>query len=152
MEVPVKKILCLMALCLAFLAVTPLFSQTISDEHKSKYFYVNVPIMKIFTYRKGYVVEYQKGAAQRARVYLPNEWFAVPTGPIAERVPAKGEYISLRPGTAWPYLTVYYENGEFSHVRVYARRDLHHETWGTIPQNVDLDQYFENVTDIKLEH
>jgi hypothetical protein len=132
-----------MALCLAFLALTPLFADKISKENESEYFYVNVPIVRVFPYRKGYVVEYKKSPAGRGRVYLPMEWFS--------GAAAKGEYISMPTGTAWPYLAIYYKSGEFSHVRLYVRRDLRHETWGNIPLNVNLDEHFENVTDIKLE-
>ncbi|GHV25170.1 hypothetical protein FACS189498_3170 [Spirochaetia bacterium] len=138
-----KKILFLMTLCLAFLAVTPLFADKISKEHESEYFYVNVPITRVFPYRKGYVVEYKRSLAGRARVYLPMEWFS--------GAATKGEYISLPTGPAWPYLTIFYKSGEFSHVRLYVRRDLRHETWGNIPLNVNLDEHFENVTDVKLE-
>jgi hypothetical protein len=121
----------------------PVFADKISPENESEYYYVNVPIERIYPYRLGYVVEYRKGLIGRAQVYLPIEWFSASAG--------KGEYIGLASGTSWPYLAVYYKGGEFSHVRLYVRRDMSHETWGNIPQNVNIDSRFENITEIKLD-
>jgi hypothetical protein len=71
------------------------------------------------------------------------EWFRDAAG--------KGELITLPPGRNWPYLTVYYKSGEFSHVRLYIHRSKAHETWGNIPLNVNIDDRFENIETITLE-
>lgn len=140
-----KRFLLVMSFCFLAGSLAPLFAQEGSDEQKSEYYYVNVPIEKVYPYRRGYVVEYRKGSiGSRAYVYLPMEWFHTSA--------AKGEYIPTGTGTAWPYLAVYYKAGEFSHVRLYVRRDLRHETWGNLPLGTNLDQYFEDVSDIKLEY
>ncbi|GHU79757.1 hypothetical protein FACS189462_5520 [Spirochaetia bacterium] len=120
----------------------PLFAQ-ISEGKESGYFYVNVPIEKVYTYRKGYVVQYQKANAKMAYAYLPEEWFAGAAG--------KGEVIYLGSGRDWPSLSVYYQNGDFSHVRLYIRRSTAHETWGYIPSSTNIDDRFENIEDIRLE-
>jgi hypothetical protein len=121
----------------------PLFAQKFSEGKESEYFYVNVPIEKVYAYSKGYVVQYQKGLGQMARAYLPLEWFNGAT--------ARSELIYLGTGPAWPSLTVYYKNGDFSHVRLTVRRAVGHETWGTIPQGTNIDDRFENVEDLRLE-
>jgi hypothetical protein len=122
----------------------PLFAQQISEDKESGYFYVNVPVEKVYSYRKGYVVQYRKGSSQTAaQVYIPIDWFSGSGG--------KGELIVLGSGTAWPYLAVYYLNGEFSHVRLYVSRFSGHETWGTVPSGLDIDDRFENVEDIRIE-
>jgi hypothetical protein len=121
----------------------PLFAQKISEGKESEYFYVNVPIEKIYPYRKGYVVQYRKGTAQIAQTYLPGEWFTASVG--------KGDVVYLGSGRDWPYLMVYYKGGEFSHVRLYVRRAQSHETWGYIPQGINIDDRFENIEDLKLE-
>jgi hypothetical protein len=78
-----------------------------------------------------------------ARAYLPIEWFT--------EVAGRGELIPLGSGPTWPSLSVYYKNGEVSHVRLYVRRSQTHESWGNVPQGANLDSYFEGVEDIRLE-
>jgi hypothetical protein len=142
MEVTVKKrILIIVAIMLVM--GTSIFAQQSSGDQDAGYYYVNVSLEKIYPYRKGYVVEYLKGfKRERARLYLPVEWF---TGAAQ-----KAEIINLPAGTNWPSLTVYYKDNEFSHLRLYVRHQPH-ETWGHVPLGTDIDAQFENVTDIKIE-
>jgi hypothetical protein len=136
-----KKLFFAAAFCAVFQAA--LFAQNFSDGKESGYFYVNVPIEKVYPYRKGYVVQYRKGVNQMARAYLPIEWF--------EDAAGKGELLYLGTGNAWPYLTVYYKDGAFSHVRLYLRRDRAHASWGNIGLGINIDDRFEEVYDLKLE-
>jgi hypothetical protein len=130
-------------LCVLFVTVFPIAAQTVSKEKSSEYYYVSVRLEKIIPYRKGYICYYRKGLSGMAKTYLPVEWFTEAAG--------RGEAIRLGPGRTWPYLTVYYKDGAFSHVRLYVRPEPGHESWGNIPQGVNIDSYFENVDDIKLE-
>lgn len=118
-------------------------SGSIPEDKKSEYSYVAVQVEKVFPYRKGYVVYYRKGATGMARAYLPNEWFSKPG--------SKGDLIFLGPGTTWPSLTVFYKEGAFSHIRLYLRQERNHESWGSIPPGMNLDSYFEDTEDFKLE-
>jgi hypothetical protein len=136
-----KKLFLMIAVCLVFSAV--LFAQKIPEGSESEYFYVNVNIEKIYAYRKGYVIQYRKGVNQMATTYLPLEWF--------EGLGGKGELVSVQASNGWPYMSVYYKNGEFSHVKVYVRKARSHETWGIVPLHVNIDDRFENINDIKLE-
>jgi hypothetical protein len=137
-----KKIILLVVLISLCQGVS-LFAQE-SKYKESDYYYFNVPIEKIYTHRLGYVVLYRKGAHQMARTYLPLEWFTDAAG--------KGEVYGLNSGKDWPSMTVYYKNGEFSHVRLRIRRDRMHETWGMIPLNVNIDEYFQGIEEVKIEH
>jgi hypothetical protein len=112
-------------------------------ENESEFYYFSVPIEKIYSYRTGYVVQYRKGANKLALTYVPMEWFNKPDG--------KADLITLESGKSWPYLTVYYKAGEFSHIRLYVRRSRGHETWGVIPLNINIDERFEGIEEIKLE-
>ncbi|MDR3138175.1 MAG: hypothetical protein LBT95_00715 [Treponema sp.] len=138
-----KGIIFLTAVVAALNVVVPVMAVDIPDDKKSEYYYVSLPIERIYPYRKGYVVTYRKGINGLANLYLPVEWFTSAAG--------KGEVISMKPGKDWPHLTVYYKGGQFSHVRLYVRREGGHESWGNVPQNVNLDEHFENVDDIKFE-
>ena len=121
-----------------------LFAQEKKSKYKeSEYYYFNIPIEKIYTYRQGYVVVYRKGVNQMARTYIPGDWFT--------DIGGKGEQIALGSGPEWPSMTVYYKNGEFSHVRLRVRRERNHESWGVVPFSVNLDDAFKDVEEIKLE-
>ncbi|MDR0554574.1 MAG: hypothetical protein LBG76_07240 [Treponema sp.] len=132
---------------MAAVLVLPLTAQEASSDqgsqNKSAYYYVSLPVEKVFSYRLGYVVYYRKGPTSIARTYLPNEWFSNTAG--------KGEIIYLEKGNTWPSLMVYYKDGIFSHVRLSVRREMTHESWGIIPSSVNLDNEFEGLEEIKLE-
>jgi hypothetical protein len=132
-----KKIILLVVL-VSLLQLTSLFA---SDP--SEYYYQNVFIEKIYAYRLGYIVVYRKGIYGMARSYLPKEWFGSTSG--------KAEIINLGPGKEWPSMSVYYKEGEFSHVRLRVRRERSHETWGTVPRGANVDEYFDGVEEVRLE-
>ncbi|MDR0525998.1 MAG: hypothetical protein LBG90_09050 [Spirochaetaceae bacterium] len=144
-----KKIFGVSALCLILAGGTSLGAQ----ESGSSYYYVNVPIERIYPYNKGYVVDYRTSSTgtRAARTYIPLEWFSDRVGEEGNAVIRKGDIIALGSGKSWPYLTVYYKNGEFSHVRLYLRKERNHESWGYIQMGVNLDEYFQDVSDLKLE-
>lgn len=122
---------------LVLLQAVSLFAQNVPEDKQSEYFYYNVPIERIYPYRRGYVIKYRKGTSELATAYLPREWFNDAAG--------KGELINLTPGPAWPYLAVYYRAGEFSHARLYVFKNRSHTSWGNIPAGVNLDEHFDNV-------
>jgi hypothetical protein len=131
------KRLLLVFVALAAFQAAPLFAQSIPQDKESEYFYYNVPIERVYPYRRGYVVIYRKGGSQMGTAYLPREWFNAAAG--------RGELVYLDSGDRWPYLSVYYRNGEFTHVRLYLRRIRSHQSWGNIPLGVNLDEHFDNV-------
>jgi len=114
-----------------------------SKYKESEYYYFNFPIEKIYAHRLGYVVIYRKGANQMARTYIPVEWFTDAKG--------KGDFVGIRGGNEWPSMSVYYLNGEFSHVRLRVRVNRSHETWSFVPLNVNIDEYFEGIEEVQLE-
>ncbi|MDR0456115.1 MAG: hypothetical protein LBH20_05480 [Treponema sp.] len=137
------KKLIVAAVFAAFLVIgSPIFAQDSQKDKDSEYYYKNVSLEKIYPYRNGYVVQYRRGISMD-KVYLPMSWFSSSAG--------KGEIVTLPQGKAWPSLSVYYKNGEFSHVRLYVHHLPSHQTWGVIPQNVNLDSSFENIEDLRLK-
>ena len=137
-----KKIFLLVVLA-ALCQVPNLFAQVIPKEMESEFYYFNFPIEKVYTYRLGFMVVYRKNSNYLARTYIPHEWF--------QAIGGKGEIVYLGTGAEWPTLIVYYKNGEFSHVRLRLRRNKMHETWDLIPLNVNIDEYFEGIEEVKLE-
>jgi len=132
------------AIFVVFLAVgAPVFAQTQRDDRDSEYYYINVSLEKIFPYRKGYIVQYRRGLFHYGRTYLPAAWFT--------DAGTTGEIVALPPGKAWPSMSVYYKNGEFSHVRLYVHHLATHSTWGNISPNIDLGTDFDYIDQVRLE-
>ena len=136
-----KKVVFAVLLGLIFCAVPSLYAQSINNQ-ESEYYYLSIPIEKIYLYKQGYIVLYQKGF-DLARTYIPLEWFTDPIG--------KADLIYLGTGSAWPHLSVFYKNGEFSHIRLYVRRAISHQTWGIVPFHVDIDSYFANIVEVVFD-
>ena len=141
-----KKIVLLVVLA-TFCLGTFLYAQQIGVQFsmESDYYYFSYPIEKIYTYRLGYMIVYRGNSNVMSRTFVPHEWF----NQIGEG--SKGEIIYLGSGREWPTITVYYKSGDFSHVRLKLRRDRGHESWGYIPLNMNLDEFFENVEEVDLE-
>jgi len=141
-----KKLVIFAVFTVLLAAGSPVFAQNKQDKHASdsEYYYKNVTLEKIYPYRNGYIVVYRRGINGMERAYLPMAWFT--------NSASKGEIIALPLGKVWPSLSVYYKNGEFSHVRLYVHQSPSHQTWGTIPQNVNLDSYFEGVEELNLRY
>ena len=132
-------VLAVMCLCFA----GPLFAQQSSAKSQgSEYYYFSFDIEKIYVHRLGYIVSYRQGL-QTSRAYLPAEWFT--------DVGGRGEVIMLNTGNEWPSFTVFYKNGEFSHVKLRLRRDRGHLTWGVVPQHLNMDEYFQGIDEITLQ-
>jgi len=123
---------------------SPVFAQDNRQEQQSEYYYKNISLEKIYPYRNGYIIQYRRGINTIDKAYLPMAWFT--------NSASKGEIVTLPQGKAWPSLSIYYKNGQFSHVRLYVHRLQTHQTWGVVPQSVDIDSYFENVEELKLKY
>jgi len=139
-----KKIIVAAVFVVFWVIGSPVFAQDKQKENQSEYYYKNISLEKIYPYRNGYVIQYRRGINMIDKAYLPMSWFTSSAG--------KGEIVTLPVGKAWPSLSIYYKNGEFSHIRLYVHRVQTHETWGVIPQGVNIDSYFENVEELKLKY
>ena len=91
-------------------------------------------IQRMFPHRNGYRILYMNDTGRVHELYAPLEWFGRAQGnpPIAE----------MRHGRnpAYPYMEVFWRDGQFSHMKIFAREDYSHESWGTwldVPDNVD---------------
>ncbi len=94
---------------------------------------VTVYVQRVFPHRLGYVVIYNRSDLYPGEVYLPNRWFTDAAG--------RGEIIRTLHQSA-PYMTVFYMNGEFSHVRLFVHDNPAHRSWGALPSDADLTDEF----------
>jgi len=123
--------------------ISPVFAQNNSNNESNMYC-INVDIEKIYPSSSGYVVQYQKKSSVGiGTIGIPIGWLADAAG--------KAEYMNLPPGKNWPSMSVFYVNGEFSHVRLYVHRSRRHQTWGNIPMGMDVSKHFKNPDTLDIE-
>ncbi|MDR2049670.1 MAG: hypothetical protein LBP69_09485 [Treponema sp.] len=139
-----KKLSIIALLGLAALALPVAAQQKIAPQNESELYCVNVPIQKIYPYRKGYVVVYRSGANNTGTLYIPLEWFG--------RDVLKAELVQIGYGKTWPCMSVFYKEGAFHAVRLYVSRYNSHERWGNIPSNVNIDDRFEGLETLDIKY
>jgi len=146
-----------------FAIISPVFAQSNSGDDSNMYV-LNVAIEKIYPSSMGYVIQYQKSSSVNlGTVGIPNEWFmgaksgdsqseaiSAPAG-FQYVAAGKAEIIRLPSGVNWPSMSVFYVNGKFSHVRLYVHRYKGHQTWGNIPQGVDVSRHFKNMDTLEID-
>ncbi|MDR0403408.1 MAG: hypothetical protein LBH35_07470 [Treponema sp.] len=139
-KLPVIALLGLTALCAA-----PVTAQERINPHsESELYCVNIPIQKVYPYRKGYVVIYRSGANNTGTLYIPFEWFG--------RDVLKAQIVQIGSGKTWPCMSVFYKDGAFHSVRLYVSRYNSHQSWGSIPSNVNIDDRFEGVETLNIKY
>lgn len=94
---------------------------------------VTVPVQQVYEHSLGYVVVYTRSDLYPNTVYLPGRWFQAAGG--------QGEII-LSNHPSVPYMSIYYENGEFSLVRLFAPENRAHRAWGALSSGIDLEDEF----------
>ena len=97
-------------------------------------YYINVPVERIIPTKDGYIIQYRSSGNVISTIGIPNEWFYDSAG--------SAEMVKLPAASDWPTMSVFYRNGEFSHVRVYIHRVKSHRTWGNIPMGTDVSRFF----------
>ena len=122
--------------------VLPVFAQGNSRD-ESQMYYINIPVEKIYLSYEGYVVQYRKGINSIGTVGIPYEWFT--------EAASRAELMKLPPGKDWPSMSIFYREGEFSHVRLYIHRSRAHITWGVVPQGADVSRHFGDPESFAIE-
>jgi len=103
------------------LAALPVYSQEQSET--PNYFAKTFFIHKIYPHKEGYKVIYMQRGFDTKSTYVPMTWFQG-TNSKAEMI--YDEHASL------PYMEVYWEDNQFSHVRLFVHRDINHPSWGAL--------------------
>jgi hypothetical protein len=140
-----KKLPLLVLLGLTVFCVMPLAAQlNVPKESQSELYYVNIPIEKVYPTRLGYIVMYRSGVNKIATAYIPYQWFRAET--------SKADLVQMGAGKTWPCMSIFYKEGAFHAVRLYVSAKASHQTWGTIPSNVNLDSRFEGVETLTIDY
>jgi len=122
--------------------ISPVFAQQ-NDEKKENFYYINVPVEKIYPSSEGYIVMYRSSTTLISIIGIPNDWFYDSAG--------NAQLVKLALASDWPTMTVFYNDGKFSHVRLYTHPVKGHTTWGNIPQGTDVKSYFTDKESFKLQ-
>ena len=91
-------------------------------------------IEKVYFHQLGYKVTYITGRMKYAETYLPHSWFSQSS--MKNGVQAKGEIVWGN-DPAYPYMTVFWKDGQFSHVRLFLKRSFFDVSYGVISPNQD---------------
>ena len=105
----------------------------------SAFYPVRLDVVKVYSHADGFRVIYRKGSSDVADVYLPARWFV--SGGKAELVRGND--------TSFPYITVFYKDGKFDHLRLYVLADQGDQTWGILSPAAGAGKF--NSDDLKLD-
>jgi hypothetical protein len=89
---------------------------------ESSFYPVRVDVVKVLSHADGFRVIYRKGSSDLGSTYLPARWFI--SGGKAELVRGTD--------TSFPYMTIFYKDGKFDHLRLYVLADQKDATWGIL--------------------
>ncbi len=114
------------AIALGLLFIAGIISVA-ADE--SEMYVKSVHIVKVYPHQKGYRIVYMKSGLDLGVTYFPIEWFY--------GAASKGEVIYGNDPT-YPYMSIFWKNGEFHHVRLYLEENKSAQSWGDFanPQNI----------------
>jgi hypothetical protein len=88
----------------------------------SAFYPVRVDVVKVFSHADGFRVIYRKGSSDVAATYLPARWFV--SGGKAELVRDNDP--------SFPYMSLFYKDGKFDHLRLYVLSDQQDPSWGIL--------------------
>jgi len=106
---------------------------------ESGYYVKTVPISKVYLHNLGYRVVYQKSDLNFGIFYVPKRWFDLAG---TERAEPKAELV-LANEPSIPYFSIFWKDGQFSHIRLYLHRSLNHDSYGDLKDPASLNDKFE---------
>ncbi len=112
---------------------------------KSPYFTKSVVITRVFPHRLGYKVFYMSNDMIRREAYLPNSLFLEQKDDTMER-----SKLFTGNDKAYPYLTIFWRDGEFSHIKLYLKASFADVSWAVFANPSTHDENFKNA-DLKFD-
>lgn len=126
-----KKLVVLLVLLISCFQVT---SNLFSDISESDLYYVNRPIIRVFTHRLGYCVIYRTSNLGMAQACVPYSWFKPQDGRAQ---------LQLVSGRIDPYISLYTRDGAFDHVKLALPKSEQHSVWSFLKAPSDYDHLFD---------
>jgi len=106
-------------------------SKEIPADKLSNTTYQLVPIVKIYEVKDAYLVFYQSGEWDIAKVAFPKEWF--------KQGDTRGTMRNTPPKLD-AFLTIFYTDGKFSNATISAPFNVQNSIWGVL-ENKDISQF-----------
>jgi hypothetical protein len=123
---------------LLLLAALPVFAQTASGNPKDAYNKV-VPLTKVWMHPLGYLLQFFNSKSQIAEIYVPLTWFN-------KGVESKADIVyGAQP--SYPYASIFWVDGKFDHIIIYAWRSYDVPSWGVLENVTDRTAKF-NVEEV----
>jgi hypothetical protein len=107
----------------------------------SAYYPVRVDVVKVYAHSDGFRIVYRIGTMSFSEVYLPIGWF-VPGG--------KAELVRSNDPSN-PYMSVFYKDGKFDHLRLYVQANMRDLSWGILEPSAGAGK-FDPQADLKLQY
>lgn len=117
-------LVCLLFLCIVF----GLFAA------ESDMYVHTARIVKVYNHNLGFRVVYAKESLDLGVLYVPLDWFR---GTEAKAQVAYGNSPSI------PYMSVFWENGEFHHVQLYLHESKNHSSWDELESTPEIIERFD---------
>ncbi len=103
---------------------------------------LNIPLQRVYKHSLGYRVLFDTSDLRTSELYIPNRWFQ---GAASQALLVD----SLHPGV--PYLTIFYADGEFSHLQLVVHRNRAHITWDALDNTDGVAERF-NIETLELRY
>ena len=132
-----KKMRIVLCIVILLLMCFNIWAQTPEE----KYYVKNFDIMKIYVTPYGYKIRYWKAGAEYADIYIPLEWF--------DSDPKKA-VIAYDNKPSYPYFMIIWKDGKLNYIKICARRNKKHLTWGSLRPSSALAQNFKDVEELRL--
>ena len=104
-----------------------------AQDQDPKIYVKTVSIMKILNHSLGYKVLYLKSSMDVGEFYVPHSWF---------KAGGKAELV-MGYTLAFPYFSVFYRDGKFDHIKLYAHDNIQHLSWGRLKTQAGDSSKFE---------
>jgi hypothetical protein len=124
-----KRTIVLVVLISLLLGVSAVSAQ----DQDPKIYVKTVSIMKILNHSLGYKVLYLKSSMDVGEFYVPHSWF---------KAGGKAELV-MGNTPAFPYFSVFYRDGKFDHIKLYAHDNIQHLSWGRLKTQAGDSSKFE---------
>lgn len=106
----------------------------LTESNSSRMYYVNLPVVKVFSHRLGYRVIYRRANFEMAEIYLPSAWFSPRVGKaLLRHAPVRVD----------PYLSFFMEGNTLTYVKLTLPRSLSSPVWGTLKSPSEYDDKFD---------
>lgn len=116
-----------------------LITVMLSSATKSPYYTKSVVITKVFPHSMGYKIFYMANDLVTKELYLPSYLFEEQEDETQERSSLFTGY-----NKAFPYMTIFWKDGVFSHVKLYVKASYQDPTWGVFSNPSSHDENFKN--------